>query len=44
MIQDLTVYFAIGLEVADSDAWPQWYEGNEFRAIREHSLGQKNQE
>jgi len=24
--------------LADGDAWPQWYEGNEFRAIREQSL------
>jgi Zn-dependent M28 family amino/carboxypeptidase len=36
--QDIELYFAIGLEVADSDAWPQWYEGNEFRAMREESL------
>ena len=38
-VQDIELYFAIGLEVADSDAWPQWYAGNEFRAVREHSLG-----
>jgi Zn-dependent M28 family amino/carboxypeptidase len=36
--QDIELYFAIGLDVADSDAWPQWYEGNEFRAVREQSL------
>jgi len=36
--QDIELYFGIGLEVADSDSWPQWYEGNEFRSIREHSL------
>lgn len=36
--QDLELYFGIGVEVADSDAWPQWYEGNEFRAVREQSL------
>jgi Zn-dependent M28 family amino/carboxypeptidase len=36
--QDIALYFAIGLDVADSDAWPQWYAGNEFRAIREESL------
>jgi Zn-dependent M28 family amino/carboxypeptidase len=36
--EDVGVYFRIGLEVADSEDWPQWYEGNEFRAIRESSL------
>lgn len=38
-VQDIELYFAIGLDVADSDAWPQWYEGNEFRAVREQSVG-----
>ena len=37
-VQDIELYFAIGLEVADSRAWPQWYAGNEFRAVREQSL------
>jgi len=36
--QDIDLYFAIGLEVADGDSWPQWYKGNEFRSIREQSL------
>jgi len=35
---DIELYFGIGLAVADSDTWPEWYEGNEFKAIREHSL------
>ena len=35
---DIEMYFGIGLEVADGDEWPEWYEGNEFRSIREHSL------
>ena len=38
LAQDIELYFGIGLEVADGDSWPQWYEGNEFRSIREHSL------
>jgi Zn-dependent M28 family amino/carboxypeptidase len=38
LAQDIELYFGIGLNVADSEAWPQWYEGNEFRAIREQSL------
>jgi Zn-dependent M28 family amino/carboxypeptidase len=36
-LQDLAVYYAVGLAVADSDDWPNWREGNEFRAIRDAS-------
>ncbi len=36
---DLDLYFSIGLEIAESRDWPQWLEGNEFRAIREQSRG-----
>ncbi|MEM9262965.1 MAG: M28 family metallopeptidase [Pseudomonadota bacterium] len=31
----LEVAQEVGLEIANSDAWPNWYEGNEFRAIRD---------
>lgn len=37
MAQDIELYFEIGLKVADGDDWPNWYEGNEFRAIRDAS-------
>lgn len=37
-IEDLRLYYRIGHHVAFGDAWPEWYEGNEFRAIREASL------
>ncbi|MBA2635324.1 MAG: M28 family peptidase [Sphingomonas sp.] len=36
-IRDLGIYYRIGRELADSDAWPNWYEGDEFRAIRDRS-------
>ncbi len=39
-VEDLRLYFAIGHRLANGDAWPQWYEGNEFRAIREASLAE----
>jgi Zn-dependent M28 family amino/carboxypeptidase len=42
LVQDIELYFTIGLEVADGDAWPEWYKGNEFRSIREYSLNSKN--
>ncbi len=39
-LQDMELYFAIGYRVANDGAWPNWYEGNEFRAIRDASLSQ----
>ena len=37
-VEDLRIYYKIGHRLAYSDDWPEWYEGNEFRAIREASL------
>jgi len=37
-IEDLNLYYHIGHHIAFGDDWPEWYEGNEFRAIREASL------
>jgi len=37
LVQDIALWFAVGLEVADSDKWPNWYEDNEFRAVRDQS-------
>ena len=37
-LEDLRIYYEIGHRLAYSNAWPEWYEGNEFRAIREASL------
>lgn len=37
-VEDLVLFFNIGNRLANSSEWPQWYEGNEFRAIREASL------
>ncbi len=33
--EDLELLYMVGRELADSDAWPNWSEGNEFRAIRD---------
>jgi Zn-dependent M28 family amino/carboxypeptidase len=33
--EDLKLYFDIGLGLANSDAWPTWVEGHEFRALRD---------
>ena len=36
-LQDLAVFYDVGVAVANSGEWPNWREGNEFRAIRERS-------
>jgi hypothetical protein len=37
-IEDLDAYYEFGRELADSDVWPNWYPGDEFRAIRDESM------
>ncbi|NIP17768.1 MAG: M28 family peptidase, partial [Xanthomonadales bacterium] len=34
-VEDLHLFFNIGYRIASGDTWPEWYAGNEFRAIRE---------
>ncbi len=37
--EDLKLFFAVGYRVAQADKSPDWKPGNEFKAIREKSLG-----
>jgi len=37
IMQDLNAHFRIGIAISDSNDWPQWTEGNEFKAIRDAS-------
>ncbi|VAW39939.1 Peptidase M28 [hydrothermal vent metagenome] len=37
-VQDLQLYYATGLEIINSLAWPQWYEGTEFKEIRDSQM------
>ena len=37
MMADLRLYYAVGRMLAMSDAWPNWVEGDEFRAVRDAS-------
>ncbi len=39
--QDLWLYYWIGNELANSDSWPNWYAGNEFRATRDASADER---
>ena len=34
-VEDLTLYYRLGRELADGDQWPNWYKTAEFRAIRD---------
>ena len=36
-MQDLDTLYQVGRTLADGDTWPQWREGNPFRAVREAS-------
>jgi Zn-dependent M28 family amino/carboxypeptidase len=38
-MQDLSVWFRIGMELAYSDAFPTWNEGTEFKATRDAMMG-----
>ncbi len=40
LVADLRLYFRFGIEIANNDSWPQWREGNEFKAIRDSSMPQ----
>ncbi|RKQ96141.1 M28 family metallopeptidase [Maricaulis maris] len=40
MVEDTTLFFNVGSRLANSDDWPNWYEGNEFRALRDAQLGE----
>ena len=37
MMADLRLYYAVGRMLAMSEAWPNWVEGDEFRAVRDQS-------
>ncbi|OHT21028.1 MULTISPECIES: M28 family metallopeptidase [Edaphosphingomonas] len=40
-VSDLKLFYTIGRELADSDAWPNWYPTAEFRAVRDKSRAGK---
>jgi len=36
-LQELRIFYRIGRELAEGEDWPNWNEGDEFRAIRDRS-------
>jgi Zn-dependent M28 family amino/carboxypeptidase len=41
MAHDLELLYAVGRDLADSSAWPNWSQDSEFRAARDQSAGQR---
>ena len=39
MARDLGLLYAVGRDLADSSAWPNWSKESEFRAVRDKSAG-----
>jgi Zn-dependent M28 family amino/carboxypeptidase len=37
-VDDLLVLYTLGDTLANSDRWPNWYQANEFRAIRDKTM------
>jgi Zn-dependent M28 family amino/carboxypeptidase len=40
-VSDLDALYAVGEQIVNSDAWPNWNEGNEFRAARGKEMAGK---
>jgi hypothetical protein len=38
MIEDLQLLFDVGCRLANENTFPNWYEGNEFRAKRDKHM------
>lgn len=38
MLDTVEILYEVGATIAYSDDWPNWYEGNEFRALRDAQL------
>ncbi|MEO1553236.1 MAG: M28 family metallopeptidase [Pseudomonadota bacterium] len=41
MEEDVIALYTVGLKITQSDDWPTWYPGNEFEAIRQASLAER---
>ena len=38
-LEDIALFYRIGRELAEGDAWPNWYQNAEFRAARDAARG-----
>ena len=42
VVEDLEALYAVGRELAAGDRWPNWYEGNPFKAARDRMMADKD--
>ena len=40
-MQDLQALYGVGQDLAGGDRWPNWYEGNAFKAARDEAMAGK---
>ena len=40
MVENTELFYEVGSRLANSNYWPNWYEGNEFRALRDEQRGE----
>ena len=40
-VADITLVYKLGRHLADSDEWPVWKKGSEFKAVRDATAGQR---
>ena len=41
VVQDLQALYGVGKDLAVADAWPNWYDGNPFKAARDKMMQAK---
>ena len=41
VMEDLGLLYVVGRYLSDNDQWPDWYQGNEFKAIRDADMANK---
>lgn len=42
-VMDIDLYFGIGHRLSQENSWPNWFDGNEFKAIRDSSAADRMQ-
>jgi hypothetical protein len=40
-MDELAAVYAVGLEIANGDRWPNWYAGNPFKGARDKMMKDK---
>lgn len=44
VVEDLQALYGVGRVLVDGDQWPNWYEGNAFRAERDEMMGDNGED